>query len=170
MLLEWGLPKIFFQCIRFIFENYNAGDKIFLFGFSRGAATVRSLSSFIHYFGVLPKSRSTLIRQAFKLYEDGFQPITQDKETILEEDTRKVIERLTDRGSEIFLILLEFVVLTKMRHDWLKLHHENSQNASKKLYQRKGQHYKPYKAHHAAADDGKVSRDIERSSRLSKMD
>ena len=96
-----GFTENIVQCYRFIFENYNAGDKIFLLGFSRGAATVRSLSSFIHYFGILPKSRSRLIDEAFNLYEHGFQPVTQDKETFLEEDTRKFIERLTDRGSQI---------------------------------------------------------------------
>ncbi|MDO9300491.1 MAG: DUF2235 domain-containing protein [Anaerolineales bacterium] len=96
-----GFTENIVQCYRFIFENYNAGDKIFLFGFSRGAATVRSLSSFIHYFGVLPKARSALIKQAFSLYESGLQPITQDKETIPEEDSRKFIERLTKRGNEI---------------------------------------------------------------------
>lgn len=96
-----GFTANIIQCYRFIFENYNAGDKIFLLGFSRGAATVRSLASFIHYFGVLPKSRSALIKQAFDLYEAGFQPITQDKETILEEDTRKFMNRLADRGSQI---------------------------------------------------------------------
>ena len=96
-----GFTENIVQCYRFIFENYEAGDKIFLFGFSRGAATVRSLASFIHYFGILPKSRSALIKQAFSLYEAGFQPITQDKETIPEEDSRKFIERLTERGNEI---------------------------------------------------------------------
>jgi uncharacterized protein (DUF2235 family) len=96
-----GFTENIIDCYRFIFENYNAGDKIFLFGFSRGAATVRSLASFIHYFGILPKSRSVLIRQAFELYEGGFQPITQDKETVVEENSRKFIERLTKRGNEI---------------------------------------------------------------------
>ena len=96
-----GFTANIIQCYRFIFENYNAGDKIFLFGFSRGAATVRSLASFIHYFGILPKSRSALIKQAFQLYESGLQPVTQDKETILEEDTRKFMQRLTERGSQI---------------------------------------------------------------------
>ena len=96
-----GFTENINQCYRFIFENYNAGDKLFLLGFSRGAATVRSLSSFIHYFGILPKSRSRLIDDAFKLYENGFQPVTQDKETFHEEDTRKFIEKLTDRGSQL---------------------------------------------------------------------
>lgn len=63
-----GIDKNILQCYRFIFDHYQAGDKIFLFGFSRGAATVRSLASFIHYFGMLPVSRPELIEQAYKIY------------------------------------------------------------------------------------------------------
>ncbi len=68
-----GFGKNVLQCYRFIFDNYNAGDKIFLFGFSRGAATVRSLASFIHFFGILPKTRPELIKRAYRLYKKGHQ-------------------------------------------------------------------------------------------------
>ncbi len=64
-----GISKNIRDCYQFIFENYVAGDKIYLFGFSRGAATVRSLSSFIHLFGLLPKSRPELIKQAYRIYK-----------------------------------------------------------------------------------------------------
>jgi uncharacterized protein (DUF2235 family) len=64
-----GISRNIRQCYRFIFENFEAGDQIFLFGFSRGAATVRSLSSFVHYFGILPKSRPKLIKRAYKIYK-----------------------------------------------------------------------------------------------------
>ncbi len=63
-----GISRNIKQCYQFIFEHYEVGDRIFLLGFSRGAATVRSLSSFIHYFGMLPKSRPELIDQAYKIY------------------------------------------------------------------------------------------------------
>ncbi len=63
-----GISKNIKQCYRFIFEHYEIGDRIFLLGFSRGAATMRSLSSFIHYFGMLPQSRPELIDQAYKIY------------------------------------------------------------------------------------------------------
>ena len=68
-----GFNQNVLQCYKFIYDNYNSGDKIFLFGFSRGAATVRSLASFINYFGILPKSRPELIKQAFKLYRMGHE-------------------------------------------------------------------------------------------------
>jgi hypothetical protein len=66
-----GFSKNLMQCYQFIFDNYNAGDRIYLFGFSRWAATVRSLASFIHYFGILPKSRPELIKKAYNLYRQG---------------------------------------------------------------------------------------------------
>jgi uncharacterized protein (DUF2235 family) len=64
-----GISKNITECYTFIFENFEAGDQIYLFGFSRGAATVRSLSSFIDYFGIMPKSRPELINKAYKIYK-----------------------------------------------------------------------------------------------------
>ncbi len=54
---------------QFIFEQYQIGDRIFLIGFSRGAATVRSLASFLDHFGILPRSRPELIDEAFGIYK-----------------------------------------------------------------------------------------------------
>jgi len=59
-----GFSKNVIQCYEFIFQNFEDKDEIFLFGFSRGAATVRSLAGFIHLFGILPRSRGDLIKQA----------------------------------------------------------------------------------------------------------
>ena len=64
-----GINENIKDCYRFIFENFKARDKIYLIGFSRGAATVRSLSSFIHYFGILPQSRPELIDRAYDIYK-----------------------------------------------------------------------------------------------------
>lgn len=64
-----GFSKNILDCYRFLFQHYEAGDDIYLFGFSRGAATVRSLSGFIHLFGILPQSREDLIQEAFKIYQ-----------------------------------------------------------------------------------------------------
>lgn len=63
-----GISRNVKECYRFIFDHYHAGDKVFLFGFSRGAYTVRSVSGFIHLFGLLPPSRPELIRKAWRIY------------------------------------------------------------------------------------------------------
>ncbi|WP_108818571.1 DUF2235 domain-containing protein [Pseudovibrio sp. Alg231-02] len=81
-LTGFGIQKNILECYRFIFDNFEAGDKIYLFGFSRGAATVRSLSGFLHLFGILPKSRPELIQHAYEIYKikDNKKRETQAKE------------------------------------------------------------------------------------------
>ena len=68
LIVGSGFSRNMLDCYRFIFENFQADDSIYLFGFSRGAATVRSLSGFIHLFGILPISRADIIDEAFKIY------------------------------------------------------------------------------------------------------
>jgi len=63
-----GISQNIRECYEFIFNNFQSGDRIYLFGFSRGATTVRSLSGLIDLFGVLPKSRPELIKQAYRIY------------------------------------------------------------------------------------------------------
>jgi len=64
-----GISRNIRECYEFLFDNFEAGDSIYLIGFSRGAATVRSLSGFIHLFGILPKSRRDLVDAAWKIYK-----------------------------------------------------------------------------------------------------
>jgi len=95
-----GFSENLLECYRFIFDNYNAGDRLFLFGFSRGAATVRSLASFIHYFGILPKARPELIKQAYRLYKNRRPPKSQAEGKVLEQDARRFMRRVADRGRQ----------------------------------------------------------------------
>ncbi len=67
-VLGRGISQNILECYEFIFDEFESRDSIFLFGFSRGATTVRSLSGFLHLFGVLPKSRPELIPRAYKIY------------------------------------------------------------------------------------------------------
>lgn len=64
-----GFSRNILDCYKFLFENFQADDHVYLFGFSRGAATVRSLSGFIHLFGILPISRPDIIEDAFDIYK-----------------------------------------------------------------------------------------------------
>lgn len=69
MAFGLGISKNIKECYHFVFENYQSGDEVFLFGFSRGAYTVRSLSGFLNLVGVLPKSRAELIDRAYRIYK-----------------------------------------------------------------------------------------------------
>jgi uncharacterized protein (DUF2235 family) len=56
---------------RFILYNYVAGDEIFLFGFSRGAFTVRTLAGFMNMIGLVEKSDDFFLPEFYALYQKG---------------------------------------------------------------------------------------------------
>ena len=63
-----GIEKNIRDCYRFLVHNYQEGDEIYLFGFSRGAYTVRSLAGMIRNVGVLRKSEAERLQAAYRLY------------------------------------------------------------------------------------------------------
>ncbi|MBY6016836.1 DUF2235 domain-containing protein [Ferrimonas balearica] len=65
-----GLDKNVQDCYRFIVQNYEPGDHLYLFGFSRGAYTVRSLAGMLYNCGVLQRIHAHRIPDAFELYKD----------------------------------------------------------------------------------------------------
>jgi len=67
--LGHGLEKNVMDCYRFLVHNYEIGDEIFLFGFSRGAYTVRSLSGLINNCSILKSSEGRLVEKAFDIYK-----------------------------------------------------------------------------------------------------
>ncbi|KAG6840745.1 hypothetical protein C0991_004654 [Blastosporella zonata] len=52
----------------FLMQNYEAGDKICVFGFSRGAYTARALAGMLHKVGLLPKCNHQQVPFAYKMY------------------------------------------------------------------------------------------------------
>jgi uncharacterized protein (DUF2235 family) len=56
---------------RFLVHNYAPGDEIYLFGFSRGAFTVRTLAGFINRVGLLQKDDEYYTAELYALYEAG---------------------------------------------------------------------------------------------------
>lgn len=53
----WGLSQNIQQLYLFLVNNYEPGDRIYIFGFSRGAYTARSLAGVIAMCGVLDRRR-----------------------------------------------------------------------------------------------------------------
>ena len=64
-----GIQKNVMDAYRYIVQNYSPKSEIWLFGFSRGAYTVRSLCGLINNCGVLKKDNAKLIETAFTLYK-----------------------------------------------------------------------------------------------------
>ncbi|KAF2663782.1 hypothetical protein BT63DRAFT_444260 [Microthyrium microscopicum] len=70
MAVGSGLGVHICDAYQFLMENYRAGDKICLFGFSRGAYTVRCLAGMLHKVGLLPASNKSQVNFAYEFYKD----------------------------------------------------------------------------------------------------
>ena len=76
-----GLDDNVKQAYRFLVEHYNPGrgaskngpgvapDRIYIFGFSRGAYTARVLAGFIHTFGLMDRTQLNLLDYAYRTYK-----------------------------------------------------------------------------------------------------
>lgn len=66
----WGLSQGVQDVYRFVVDNYEPGDEVFLFGFSRGAYMARSTAGLIRSAGILRRENASRIGQAYRLYRD----------------------------------------------------------------------------------------------------
>jgi len=69
--LGHGMLKILREAYRFLIFNYEPGDEIFAFGFSRGAYTARSFIGFVRHAGILDAVSATQIEEAIRIYKEA---------------------------------------------------------------------------------------------------
>jgi uncharacterized protein (DUF2235 family) len=65
----YGLDSDILDAYRFVCEKYEEGDRLFLFGFSRGAYAVRALAGFIHLVGLLRPDQLNVAGYALTSYK-----------------------------------------------------------------------------------------------------
>jgi uncharacterized protein (DUF2235 family) len=65
-----GIDENIKECYRFLVESWEPGAEIFLFGFSRGAYTARSLAGLIRNSGLLKREHIDKLGPAYALYRD----------------------------------------------------------------------------------------------------
>jgi uncharacterized protein (DUF2235 family) len=63
-----GLSRNVLDAYRFLIHTYEPGDTLYLFGFSRGAFTARSLAGLVHNCGILRPEQAYRIDEAWALY------------------------------------------------------------------------------------------------------
>jgi uncharacterized protein (DUF2235 family) len=66
-----GIEKNICDAYRYLVHNYHPATKIFLFGFSRGAYTVRALCGMINNIGVLTRDNAHRIPTAWQIYKSN---------------------------------------------------------------------------------------------------
>ncbi len=66
-----GLKKIVLDCYGFVVDDFEAGDEIYIFGFSRGAYAARALAGLIGASGVARRPNTDLFEIAWQHYRVG---------------------------------------------------------------------------------------------------
>lgn len=64
----YGLRKSIEDGYKYLMEYYEEGDRLFLFGFSRGAFAARALGGMLHDIGLLERGSVNLVPYATRLY------------------------------------------------------------------------------------------------------
>ena len=91
-----GIERNIRDCYRFLIHNYEDGDGIYLFGFSRGAYTVRSLAGLIRNCGVLRKAEAGRLSEAYDMY--------RRKDTVPDSEEAKAFRSAYSREATIEFI------------------------------------------------------------------
>lgn len=90
-LFGFGLTKNLLQGYEWLAKRYNEGDEIWIFGFSRGAYTARSLVGLVRKCGLLHITTPSLLNQAEQLYRDkSLHPDSEECQTFREDYSREV--------------------------------------------------------------------------------
>ncbi len=99
-IFGWGLDAKVKQAYQFIAQVYQPGDEIYLFGFSRGAFTARSVAGMIRKCGIVTDTSPEGINAAFKLYRKPGAANHPDKPHILQE-RRKMSPRFATSQEDL---------------------------------------------------------------------
>jgi uncharacterized protein (DUF2235 family) len=89
----YGLDDGVLRAYTFLINQYEEGDEIFLFGFSRGAYTVRVLAGLIHKLGLLYPQQCNLADAALTAYK-------QASAAIVEQQELDVVDSVSAHGEE----------------------------------------------------------------------
>lgn len=99
LALGAGLDRNVEQAYTYLMQTWEPGDRVFLFGFSRGAYTVRVLASMLHNLGLLPRGAHNLVPYAMRLLG-----VRQNRKPVFDDFNRfrKVFARPLPSGEKRF--------------------------------------------------------------------
>jgi uncharacterized protein (DUF2235 family) len=102
MATGYGLDDNVLKAYEFLIDNYNNYDDIYLFGFSRGAHTVRVLAGLIHMVGLLRPEQKNLAGSALTAYKQTSNIIDQQTTELVAAQTGAPINKSKINRAEQF--------------------------------------------------------------------
>ncbi|RXW15252.1 hypothetical protein EST38_g10607 [Candolleomyces aberdarensis] len=106
--VAWYLPEHVKDGYTFLMQNYRPNDRIYLFGFSRGAYTARALAGMLHKVGLLPQFNNEQVPFAYKIFNRsdkvGWELSEKFKKTFTAHEVRIEFVGVWDTVSSVGII------------------------------------------------------------------
>lgn len=112
-MFGYGLDRAVIEAYKWLVETYELGDEIFIFGFSRGAYTARSLAGFISKCGLLKPGAPLGIGQLYDRYRKD-----ETVSTIWKLDEARGVGSVTQSVEERWMLDYAMRVPIKMIGVW----------------------------------------------------
>ena len=77
-----GIATNLLELYTYLVDRYQPGDRVYLFGFSRGAFTVRALAGLVHVCGLLRHDQIRRTSEAVQLYEGSEERIIRRRKDL----------------------------------------------------------------------------------------
>lgn len=98
--IGFGLETDIRDAYVFLMNHFQDGDRVFLFGFSRGAYTVRSVAALLHMYGLIRPGNEPLVPYAIRM----MMAITKFREQKSDPQTLTAYFKLADEFKQHFCI------------------------------------------------------------------
>jgi uncharacterized protein (DUF2235 family) len=109
--LTWKIQEAY----RYLMHNWEPGDQVFLFGFSRGAYAVRVLAGMLHELGLMPRGNDNMVPYMVRLFKtarkDELTGKSEDKSAYwkLRDEFRRTFARPVNIGDDERRFPIHFV-------------------------------------------------------------
>ncbi|KAF8597365.1 hypothetical protein BDV93DRAFT_417232, partial [Ceratobasidium sp. AG-I] len=127
LAIAWNLERVIIGAYRWLSDNYQEGDEIFLFGFSRGAYQVRALAGMIERVGLIYAGNQEQIPFAYELYAqsrtDDESKVSMFKQTFSRDDVRVQFLGVWDTVSSVGLFRGRLLPLTDSCNHVVRFRH-----------------------------------------------
>jgi hypothetical protein len=95
-----GVYENIAECYSFLMQHWQPGDQLFIFGFSRGAFTARSVAGLINQFGLLSAHMGSMVPTLVHLYFADRGAMDAERQAISEQ-TRRLFTTADSRAVDI---------------------------------------------------------------------
>lgn len=117
LAFAYGITKNIEDAYAFLMNVYEEGDRVFIFGLSRGAYTARALAGMLHKCGLLRKGNRNLIQYAARMYREGSDELANGFKSTCSRECKPHFVGIWDTVKSVGLFIPRKYPIAKLNED-----------------------------------------------------